>query len=104
MKMTDDVKSAASPMDARLFVVREPLQGADGKPTGEYHYVLCERLTDLHEGKVEPGMARQTAAIARALDELFAAGPVHEAVAVTKILENAPPTLFAKVVNGNASQ
>lgn len=102
--MSEDVKSAASPMDARLFVLREPLVGADGKPTGEYHYVLCERLTDLHEGRVEPGMAKQTASIARALGELFANGPIHEAVAVTKVFENGAPTMFAKIVNGNASQ
>lgn len=99
--MSDDVKS---PMDARLFVLREPLLDAAGKPTGEYHYVLCERLTDLHQGRVEPGMAKQTASIARALGELFANGPIHEAVAVTKVFENGAPTMFAKIVNGNASQ
>lgn len=104
MKMSDDVKPIASLLDARLFVVREPLLGADGKPTGEYHYVLCERLTDLHQGRVEPGMAQQAASIARALGELFANGPLHEAVAVTKVFENGAPTMFAKIVNGNASQ
>ncbi|WP_404712008.1 hypothetical protein [Sphingomonas sp. MMS24-J13] len=99
--MSDDVKS---PLNSRLFVLREPLLDADGKPTGQYHYVLCERLTDLHQGRVEPGMASQTASIARALDQLFANGPIHEAVAVTKVFENGAPTMFSKIVNGNASQ
>jgi hypothetical protein len=96
---------AAEPMDSRLFVVRAPLHGPDGAPTGEYHYVLTERVADLHQGRIEPGMANDVQAIANSLAALFAAGPQFEAVAVPPSHDTGghPDTLFASLVGGNAS-
>jgi hypothetical protein len=95
----------ADPMESRLFVVRVPLPGPDGEPTGEYHYVLTERVADLHPGRVEPGTTEEIQGIARSLAALFAAGPLFEAIAITSThdTDSGPETLFASIAGGNAS-